>query len=58
MGITAFGLVAIVVLLAASLNTDGLRSPKVLLPVCIALGAICTSGIALFFAFKCKCKDK
>jgi len=56
MGITAFGLVAIVVLLAASLNTDGLRSPKVLLPVCIALGAICTSGIALFFAFKCNDK--
>ena len=58
MGITALGLVAIVISLAVSLTTDGLQNPKVLLPVCFALGAMIISASVLFFAFKCKCKDK
>ena len=58
MGITALGLGAIVILLAASLTTDGLQNPKIFIPVCIALGAMFVSASVLFFAFKCKCKGK
>jgi len=57
MGITALGLVALVICLAAALTTDGFKNPKVLLPICFVIGAIATSASLLLFILKCGCKN-